>query len=105
MAIDKIWVLAEAGDAVLGQGVAVARGQHDRHADAAIADRLRLLHRVGHRPGGFFDQGRGTAAIGALQVFEYHNGNLRALRRTQGGIHRLLRPGAQRSREDESNGY
>jgi hypothetical protein len=49
--------------------------------------------------GGFFDQWRGTAAIGALQVFEYHNCNLRALRRTQGGIHRLLRRGAQRSRE------
>jgi hypothetical protein len=51
-------------------------------------------------PGGFFDQRRSAAAIGTLQVFKDYDGHLRALRRTQCGIHKgLLCRSAPRSSE------
>ncbi len=47
----------EAGGAILGQRLAVASGQHDRHADAAIADRLREIEpgHPGHHHVGEYD--------------------------------------------------
>src|ERR1700680_2015391 len=51
-----------------------------------VADHRNLV-----RLGCFFHQGRGAAAVGTLQVLKHHDGYGRALRWTQGRIHRALR--------------
>src|SRR5262249_17775732 len=87
---------------LLGLGVEEA-GEHGSRERPVVLGQREVVADQGDfvGGGGFFEQGRGAAAVRTLQVLENNQRDLRARRRTQRGILRAL--GGKRGRRKEND--